>query len=69
MLASVSKAPPKENKGNLNLKDIPLTNHLKEKVKAMTSAVWSYEHTDKKIFDLVQEAKSVTGFFNIFFLP
>lgn len=33
----------------------------------MTSAGCSYEHSDKKIFDLVQEAKSVTRFFNIFF--
>ena len=62
--------PPKENKRSLNRKDIPLTDHLKEKVKAVTSAGCSYEHFDKKIFDLVQEAKSVTGFFLIpfFFL-
>lgn len=60
--------PPKENKRSLNRKDIPLTDHLKEKVKAVTSAGCSYEHFDKKIFDLVQEAKSVTGFFfNTFF--
>lgn len=59
--------PPKENKRSLNRKDIPLTDHLKEKVKAVTSAGCSYEHFDKKIFDLVQEAKSVTGFF--FLIP
>lgn len=68
LLASVSKTLPRKTKRSLNGKDIPLTDHLKEKVKAVTSAGCSYESSDKKIFDLVQEAKSVTGFFNIFFL-
>ena len=67
-LGQCKQNPPKENKRSLNRKDIPLTDHLKEKVKAVTSAGCSYEHFDKKIFDLVQEAKSVTGFFfNTFF--